>query len=176
MPHRIGVCGSCRARFQVPGTFTPNRARCRTCGGVVEIGPAQEDSASGPVSAPPTVAPTSFQGLAPASARAAVPASSAASPAPTPAQPRPTLERSKALPASPLTKASEPPRKRSALVPALVAAGAIAVLALGAWEFFGRGKPVPAQAAPPEANPAEGSPGPSSPETERKPGDEASPR
>jgi hypothetical protein len=56
MAHRVGVCSSCRARFQIPATFLPNRARCRACGGVVEIGPAQgtpEVAPSPPPPAPP---------------------------------------------------------------------------------------------------------------------------
>jgi len=121
MAHRVGVCGSCQARFQIPSTFTPNRARCRTCGGVVEIGPPEG-----------TAAPPPDPGVVSPAAAIAAPRAPELSAAPQPAPP----------PSSP--PAPQPaPKERSVLVPILVAAGAIALLALGAWQLFGGGKSAP---------------------------------
>ncbi len=38
MSYRIGTCSSCGASFKVPASFAADRARCKTCSGVVEIG------------------------------------------------------------------------------------------------------------------------------------------
>ena len=40
MTDRIGVCGGCQAKFKVPGSFQGTRAKCKKCGGVVEIAAA----------------------------------------------------------------------------------------------------------------------------------------
>jgi hypothetical protein len=122
MAHRVGVCGSCRARFQIPATFLPKQARCRTCGGVVEIGPPEKDS---------EVRPEPARAEPPATAAPAAPAPIAAKvPAPAP----------------------EPVKKRSLLVPALVAAGVLALLVFGAFQLFGKSdRPSTAQAPAPPA-------------------------
>jgi hypothetical protein len=39
MDIRLGVCSACHARFKIPASFKPNRARCRECGGAVLVGP-----------------------------------------------------------------------------------------------------------------------------------------
>jgi len=45
MDHRLGTCVSCKAHYRVPATFTASKARCKNCGGVVEIGPVQTAAA-----------------------------------------------------------------------------------------------------------------------------------
>ncbi len=107
MTDRVGVCGSCRARFQIPASFTPNRAKCRTCGGVVEI-------------TPPTPAPR----------RASPPVPPAPAPAPVVAAPPPPAPPEPVAPVALV-------QQRGVLLPALLAVGALAVLALGAWIFLG---------------------------------------
>ena len=47
MDHRLGTCVACKAHYRVPATFTANRARCKNCGGAVEIGPVQSAAAPG---------------------------------------------------------------------------------------------------------------------------------
>ena len=37
--HRLGTCSSCEAQYRVPATFKADKAKCKKCGGVVEIGP-----------------------------------------------------------------------------------------------------------------------------------------
>lgn len=39
MNHRLGTCSSCNAQYKVPASFQADRAKCKSCGGVVEIGP-----------------------------------------------------------------------------------------------------------------------------------------
>jgi len=133
MTPRVGVCGSCRARFQIPASFTPNRAKCRTCGGVVEITPPSPAPAPAPrraVAPPPAPAPAA------ATAPAATPA-----PAPTP------------VPVPVAARRAPPPQKRGVLVPALLAVGAIVVVAVGFWIFRGsKGTARPPEPAPPAGN------------------------
>ncbi|MBI4881916.1 MAG: hypothetical protein HY812_20005 [Planctomycetes bacterium] len=43
MTDRIGVCGGCGARFKVPGSFTGTKAKCKKCGGVVEVEAAEDE-------------------------------------------------------------------------------------------------------------------------------------
>jgi hypothetical protein len=107
MAHRVGVCSSCGARFQIPATFAPDRARCRTCGGVVEIGPAVG------VEAPPPRAPVAAPIVAPSPEPAPEPV--LASPAPTP-----------------IVVTKRGPSVLAVLVGALV----LAALAFGAWRLF----------------------------------------
>ena len=40
MTFRIGECSSCGASYKLPASFTADRAKCKNCGGVVEIGQA----------------------------------------------------------------------------------------------------------------------------------------
>ena len=39
MTSRVGTCADCSARFRIPDSVTAKRARCKKCGGVVEIPP-----------------------------------------------------------------------------------------------------------------------------------------
>jgi hypothetical protein len=43
MEYRNGTCGSCNATYKIPASFTHDRARCKECGGTVEIGPPTSD-------------------------------------------------------------------------------------------------------------------------------------
>jgi hypothetical protein len=114
MAHRVGVCRTCRTKFQIPASFAPKQAKCRNCGGVVEIGPME--------GAPePVQAPAPAPAAAPPPPRAPLPA-----PAPPPAKPEPVA----AAPIRP-----EPARK-SGVVRALLVAGIAAVLAIGLWTLL----------------------------------------
>jgi hypothetical protein len=53
MSHRIGVCSSCDANYKIPSDFASDKAKCKACGGVVEIGAVVEDSPPPPVPAKP---------------------------------------------------------------------------------------------------------------------------
>ena len=112
MAHRVGVCQSCRARFQIPASFAPNRAKCRNCGGVVAIGPPEGAPEPQPCAPQPVVA---------------VPAPE---PEPPPVPPPP----------APAPKRIEPeivaPARRRGLVRALLVAGIAAVLAFGLWSLL----------------------------------------
>jgi hypothetical protein len=48
MAERIGVCAGCGARFRVPESFTGSAAKCKKCGGVVNIMDAASASARAP--------------------------------------------------------------------------------------------------------------------------------
>jgi len=48
MEHRNGICASCEANYTIPASFEHDRARCRECGGTVEIGPIISDDSSSP--------------------------------------------------------------------------------------------------------------------------------
>ena len=50
--HRLGTCSSCEAQYRVPATFKANKAKCKKCGGVVEIGPVQGQAAPAAKPAP----------------------------------------------------------------------------------------------------------------------------
>ena len=52
MSHRIGECSSCGAQYKLPASFSADRARCKQCDGVVEIGPPV-DSEPAPASSQP---------------------------------------------------------------------------------------------------------------------------
>ncbi len=39
MEYRHGTCSSCQAHYRVPATFKADKAKCKKCDGVVEIGP-----------------------------------------------------------------------------------------------------------------------------------------
>jgi hypothetical protein len=59
MTSRIGTCSGCGAKYKIPETFTGSRAKCKKCGGVVEI-PALEEQAAkveGPAAAAPAAKP-----------------------------------------------------------------------------------------------------------------------
>lgn len=51
MAERIGVCGDCKAKFKIPPTFQGAKAKCKKCGGVVNI-PAAEAETPKPAAAP----------------------------------------------------------------------------------------------------------------------------
>jgi hypothetical protein len=53
MQVRHGVCNACGARYKLPASFAHDRAKCKQCGGVVEIGPPVADA---PAGAPPVPA------------------------------------------------------------------------------------------------------------------------
>lgn len=52
MSFRIGKCSSCAATYKLPASFEADRAKCKQCGGVVEIGKAGDAE---PASAAPPV-------------------------------------------------------------------------------------------------------------------------
>ncbi|HVS19477.1 MAG TPA: hypothetical protein VMT18_12805 [Planctomycetota bacterium] len=79
MNHRLGTCSSCKAQYKVPASFQADRAKCKACGGVVEIGSAGGGAAA---SAPK-----------PAASAKPVPARPVAAAAPTPKPaPKPVAE------------------------------------------------------------------------------------
>jgi len=41
MDYRVGKCASCGARYKIPATFEGDKAKCKSCSGVVEVGPVQ---------------------------------------------------------------------------------------------------------------------------------------
>ena len=47
MEYRNGTCASCEATYKIPASFTHDRARCKECGGTVEIGSAVSGPDSG---------------------------------------------------------------------------------------------------------------------------------
>ncbi|MCA8979287.1 MAG: hypothetical protein KDC14_04620, partial [Planctomycetes bacterium] len=54
MKYRLGVCKDCSANYKVPASFEADRAKCKACGGVVELGKVREDApAPKPAAAPP---------------------------------------------------------------------------------------------------------------------------
>jgi hypothetical protein len=87
MNHRLGTCSSCKAQYKVPASFQADRAKCKACGGVVEIGPA---AGAAPASAKPVTSPApkpAAQASAPPPRP--VPARPVAAAAPRPAAPKP---------------------------------------------------------------------------------------
>jgi len=132
--HRVGICSSCRSRYQIPATFAHDRARCRSCGGVVEFGPlegeapAPRPTAATAATAAPATSPTSAPMPAPAPAVAPAPALS----------PRVATATETARPLAAATSAepSAPPR-RSPLVAVLVGGLVLAALAFAAWRLLG---------------------------------------
>ena len=48
MEHRNGICASCEANYTIPASFEHDKARCRECGGTVEIGPVVFGESSEP--------------------------------------------------------------------------------------------------------------------------------
>jgi hypothetical protein len=65
MTFRIGECSSCGASYKLPESFTASRAKCKKCGGVVEIG---KTGGQAPASSAPPV-PARKPGKAAASGR-----------------------------------------------------------------------------------------------------------
>ncbi len=48
MKHRLGNCSACGAQYRVPESFRAERAKCKSCGGVVELGAAGAEPRPGP--------------------------------------------------------------------------------------------------------------------------------
>jgi hypothetical protein len=117
LAHRVGICSSCRARYQIPATFPHDRARCRSCGGVVEIGPLEGEVAAKETAVAP--APAAAPVIEADALRASAPLAPAAPPAP--------LER---------PPQTAPAPRRSPLVPVLVGGLILAALALAAWRLL----------------------------------------
>lgn len=42
--YRLGTCSSCEAQYRVPASFKADKAKCKKCGGVVEIGPVKGEA------------------------------------------------------------------------------------------------------------------------------------
>ena len=118
MATRVGVCRSCGAQFRIPATFAHDRARCRTCGGVVEIGPPEGIA---------SVAPAAPADPAPAPEVRRVPEPPPAESAATIAASIPT--------AMPVPVAT--PARGSRVVAIVVGAVILALIALGAWKLLG---------------------------------------
>ena len=76
MSHRLGTCSSCNAQYKVPASFQADRAKCKACGGVVEIGPVGGAAAPKPAAkpAPKAAAPAKPVPARPVPAAAAKPA------------------------------------------------------------------------------------------------------
>lgn len=64
MSFRIGKCTSCAATYKLPASFEADRAKCKQCGGVVEIGPPGEEEPA--AAAPPVPAKKPAGATAPA--------------------------------------------------------------------------------------------------------------
>ncbi|MFT7667731.1 MAG: hypothetical protein ACI8X5_000414 [Planctomycetota bacterium] len=54
MSFRIGECSSCGANYKLPASFAADQARCKNCGGVVQIGKAGEPAAPKAAASTPT--------------------------------------------------------------------------------------------------------------------------
>lgn len=62
MEHRQGACSSCGAEYKIPASFTHERAKCKVCGGVVDIQRAAAPSPPAqpvPARKPSTLSPSS---------------------------------------------------------------------------------------------------------------------
>ncbi len=66
MSFRIGKCSSCAATYKLPASFEADRAKCKQCGGVGEIGEAEPAAAAPPV---PAKMPASATARAPKPAK-----------------------------------------------------------------------------------------------------------
>lgn len=53
MDYRVGLCSACGASFKVPASFSAEKAKCKVCGGVVQIGPVRSDAPPARPAAPP---------------------------------------------------------------------------------------------------------------------------
>lgn len=52
MSHRVGICSSCEANYKVPADFAADKAKCKQCGGVVEVGAVVDDTPQPPPPVP----------------------------------------------------------------------------------------------------------------------------
>lgn len=123
MSFRIGKCTSCDASYKLPATFEADRAKCKQCGGVVEIGPAQEEAPKPPPvpAAKPAEAPAKKKRSGPsmkeqlmAKRKAEAEAAAASSP---PAA-KPAAKAPAAKPAAKKPAAAKPAAKAAAAAPA----------------------------------------------------------
>ena len=101
MDYRLGTCSSCKAQFRVPATFKADRAKCKKCAGVVELGPVQSEGQSEGQADGPGAKGSAAGRAAGAAATAAAPAS----------KPKPKVP---AKPVQPKAARTEPaPQKRA---------------------------------------------------------------
>lgn len=121
MKYRLGVCSDCGASYKVPASFEADRAKCKACDGVVEIGQVREDA---PTPKPAAAPPMPARKVAPPKPAAAA----APAPAPKPAEKQgPSMKerllaeraaaaaQAKAAPAAPAKQApAKPPTKPAA--------------------------------------------------------------
>jgi hypothetical protein len=97
MQVRHGKCSSCEKQYRLPASFAHDRARCKECGGVVEIGPAEDLDQPAAPAKPSAEAPPAKP--MPARRPAAKPA---AKPTPAPApEPEPKAEEAEQEEAAP---------------------------------------------------------------------------
>ena len=78
MEYRHGTCSSCGAHYRVPATFKANKAKCKKCAGVVELGPVESPGDAGTPAAVPAKRPAPKEAARRPAPRAAVPAAKAA--------------------------------------------------------------------------------------------------
>lgn len=64
MDYRKGVCRDCGASYKLPATFAADKAKCKKCEGVVEIGPVVQAEAPAPKK-PAAAAPMPARKIAP---------------------------------------------------------------------------------------------------------------
>ncbi len=65
MDYRLGICSSCKARYEIPASFTAPRAKCKRCNGVVEIGGVISNGARAVEPAPAAPTQSSAPSVAP---------------------------------------------------------------------------------------------------------------
>ena len=74
MDVRHGTCTSCDKRYKLPASFPHDRAKCKECGGVVEIGPVESAAPPPPAPEPEPEEPAQEEAPAPKPVPAAKPA------------------------------------------------------------------------------------------------------
>ena len=120
MQYRVGVCSNCGAQFRVPATFEASKAKCKSCGGVVGVGPVVD--VNDPEQAPASPAPAG-KAKAPAakkpaakSPRKKAPVAKASAPKAAPrkqeAQPIPARKPAPAAKAQPVMEEIVPKKKK----------------------------------------------------------------
>ncbi|MCE9594441.1 MAG: hypothetical protein K8S98_09625 [Planctomycetes bacterium] len=174
MDHRLGTCTDCRARYQIPASFPHSRAKCRSCGGVVEVGPVLSASGSRVANEPaprsPSAAPKIVEAPraeprrervpeAPARAPVAPPVPPSATPVAPKATPKPQPERApreeQPTPPARTPRAPAPPPepKTNKAVPIGVAALVLVIGFGGAYFLTHRASEPSARAADPKTTP-----------------------
>jgi hypothetical protein len=167
MAERIGVCADCGARFKIPGAFSRASAKCRKCGGTIEIPrvePAAEAVAPSPEIDEPAAAvvePTAMVSD-PGSQDAEPAAEAAESVVVEVAEPEPEISEPDAEVAEPFESESEPNALATALAPDRrggrrrgwgIAAGVILGVSAGFLYFSSKEGGEPASSPPEEAKP-----------------------